>query len=445
MQINGHLPPARVVPDGERIAAALATVLAFFIAVTTFLNLRNRLSLALSTERQRAAEVVKSRNEFLVNINHELRNPLNALDSSIEALRTSENGSRHALIDTMSLTTDHLLSIINDVLELERIQSDAITPVPKEFSVIKCLNDVGRIYSQRALTHRARIVVDAARCPDKWVGFEDKLRQVLINLASNALNHGGKVIKFVAWEEAGHLRIDVVDNGPGIPTEKINHLFVPFQASSGGTGLGLPICRKLVESYMHGELAVASSPVGTTFTIQLPFKKVDVQAQSPRVEEPVVIHAERVASCFTASDFKEKKLLQGVKLLLVEDDNANSSPISMLFTQSGAMVDVAGTASIARESIARGHYDVIVMDLNLDSDARTHAINGVVLTREAVEYDQGLIIGFSGNYTEEAATEWINAGAAVVLPKPTRFAKLANEIYDLLAVQPSRQYRAAVG
>lgn len=359
-------------------------------------------------EQKRAQEYQMKRRLFLASVNHEIRNPLTALVTASEELATCQLAGANAdLRETLRATTEHLLAVVNDVLAGERQELGRSNSVVQEFSIRQCLLDCRSIYALKAQKLGIKIVVNVDE--EVWIGSRYLLQQVVTNLVSNSLKHSpGCVIRLTAKGVEGGLNVTVEDTGPGIDANKLPNLFTPYVASSGdigSTGLGLPICQRLVEEEMKGRLSLVSEPgLGVSFDIFVPFAKV--------------------AAPHSAVAVKRSARLDAYRVLLVEDDINNGAAMMAVFRKKGAQVNAANCVEDALPLLRSSRYDIIVVDKNLSGSPGVSQNDGIDLTRQISEMDQGIVIGFSGYCTEEIKAEWCAAGASEVLAKPAPFSEL---------------------
>jgi signal transduction histidine kinase len=252
-------------------------------------RLENRLALLRVREREttaaRAAAVAAQEAErlFLTNTSHELRTPLHAVLGFAELLTLEPLTESQALsLDQIRESGGYLLELVDDLLDLARVEQGQIETVVEPFVLAEVFDEVCRHIEPMAVSHRASVVVagDTGEHDVMVLADRRRLRQVLTNLVANALKYAGGKVVLEAEVTDGRVSIHVCDSGPGIAAEQLSRLFIPFDrldANRGampGAGLGLPVARSLVYA-MGGEVSVASTlGIGTRFTVSLPAGKM---------------------------------------------------------------------------------------------------------------------------------------------------------------------------
>lgn len=446
--------PMEITPISRIVSTAIV------IIAMSHVTILSRQWQQIATEKQtKEREFLIDKNqkkvELITNVNHELRTPLNALLSTIDAMSDEEieNGVRMQLSEQAAATTRHLLSVINDFLDSDKVltNEEGIHVHRAEFSIRKCIRDIESIFKQYNEDSDTKLsfTVDEA-CPDFWIGAEGKLRQVLVNLIANSIHHapGSAVHILVKPCSNKHLHVQFTDNGPGIPPDVYKRVYEEKKRVSkentkaGRSGLGLPITIKLVEQYMGGEFLLKSTPSGVFIDINLPFiivKQIAPKSYSDTQTQPVQnsLQADEVLK---KEDFVNSKpngkLFSDISILLIEDDKSSRNVLEYLFKKSGANVKLAASSAEAHELILYQYFDVILMDLHLDSTPtdQQESIDGYRLTHEAVSMNQGIVIGFTGNNSAKVRQDWIEKfGAKDVLAKPMNFEKLSQAILKNLA------------
>ena len=381
----------------------------------------------------RAEEASTAKTEFLSNMSHDIRTPINGIMGMLDiAEENFEDQARvRDCLTKMRGAASHLLSLVNDVLDMSKIESGSMKLLNNPFDLRvllqACCDIVEGQIIERKLTFTKQI---GPFWHPYLVGSELHVRQVLINILSNAVKYtpDGGTIRFCAKEtlyEEGlvHLRMEITDNGIGMSEEFLQHIFEPFtqeQRSSRthykGTGLGMAITKKLVDQ-MHGSLDVESEPgKGSTFIVRLSLP-VDptphpVAAQQPAKQE-------------------ETPTLAGLHLLLAEDNELNSEIAVTLLEAEGAKITAVTNGREAVEAMqhAAPHtYDAVLMDVMMPE------MNGLEATRcirafEGVGPDEGTpIIAMTANVFADDVRACLDSGMNSHVGKPLDMRILMREI-----------------
>ncbi len=297
-------------------------------------------------------------------MSHEIRTPLNEVIGITNLLWQSDpREDQMDYINTLRFSANHLLTLVNDILDYNKMEAGKIVFEKTEFDLTSMLEDMKRSYSHRALEKGIYFALEKSPdLPVTLIGDPIRLNQILSNLLSNAMkftSHGGVTLKASLKErQEGRAVIEfsVADTGIGIPREKQDEIFESYaQASSdttrkyGGTGLGLAICKRLVD-LQGGTIGVTSEPDnGSVFTFSIEY--------SMPAEEP------RTAESGTASD--SMNALVGKKILVAEDNKINFFVANKFLESWGVKVTHVENGALALEEIKKQDFDLILMDLHM--------------------------------------------------------------------------------
>ena len=375
------------------------------------------LNLALE-ERARQAETANlAKRQFLGKMSHELRTPLNGIIGYTELLKQKITDPAHLpKLAGIGTSANNLASVINDILNFTDIDAGKLNLATVDFALNDVIQRVSDLIAPRAVAKKLAysVAIDPA-IPPGLLGDPGKLRQVLLNLAGNAVKftqQGSVQVRasLVAAGEDGDvtIRVDVQDTGIGIEPSKLDTLFEPFEQADntptrpfGGIGLGLSISRKLVEM-MGGEVGVESQAgIGSTFWAT--FKPKRGKGQQP--EKPTALPPLEALLAHHAS----------AKLLLVEDDFIIQEILKELLGEAGLDVDTASNGEEAVAMAAGQPYDLILMDVQMP------VMNGLDAARSIRKIpgrESTPIIAVSTDAYDEDKARCLEAGMNALLAKP---------------------------
>jgi signal transduction histidine kinase/ActR/RegA family two-component response regulator len=395
-----------------------------------------RRSAALRAAMERAELANRAKSEFLANMSHEIRTPMTAILGYAENLLDPELSSsdRVMAVYTIRRNGQHLLEIINDILDLSKIEAGRLQPEFVKCSPGKILADVYSLMRGRAETKNLRMDLEVrGQIPETIETDPTRLRQVLINLVGNAIKftNTGEVrltaaLVTRASEQGGEtsLRFDVTDTGIGMTPDQLGALFRPFtQADNattrkfGGTGLGLVISKRLAEA-LGGDLTVTSRPgEGSTFSLTVNVGPLD---DVKMVDAPVVAElTETDATAPTPDQPQESgEPLRNKRILLAEDGDDNQRLITFVLRKAGATVAVAENGQIAVELATRARsmgepFDIILMDMQMP------VLDGYGATRRLRELGHTVpIVALTAHTMVGDRDKCIAAGCDDFAPKP---------------------------
>lgn len=357
IETNGHDCLVTATPIRNR-EGAITHVLESAIDLTEINESKRQLEIAM-----RAAQAAdRAKSYFLATMSHELRTPLNAVIGFSELLKgshMSETEQKEAL-DAIQEAGSTLLELINDVLDLSKLEADKMDLAPEFLNVKEFLNNIAKIFLSLAKSKNLKFRLDFSETLPRQLKFDRKrLRQVLVNILGNAFKFtetGG--ITFTAGfhaesEKHGDFTVAIRDTGPGMSQEEINELFVPFKQhhvrDAEGTGLGLVISRRLTER-MGGRIEVESeSGKGTAFSIHLPA----VEYSNP---VPAVSGEDQAAAPLSPSRLPER-------VMIVDDVPVNLKILAAMLKQLGIESIPAGSAKEALEQLKIRKPEMILTDL----------------------------------------------------------------------------------
>jgi PAS domain S-box-containing protein len=405
---------------------------------------QKRAAEALQAAKDAADAANQAKSTFLANMSHEIRTPMNAVLGFSQLLMRDAGLSARQQDQLKNITRsgEHLLSIINDILEMARIESGRVTFNPAPFDLPGLLEDLEQMVGQRAQAKQLKLRFEQqGAVPRAVIGDQTKLRQVLINLLGNALKFtpgGGAVTLRVRLAEATaevcRIFLEIEDTGPGISDEELPRLFEPFfQAAAGrqvpgGTGLGLSISHEFVR-LMGGELTVTSAvDVGSVFRFSLPLKLAPATELQER--ERQAPHALRLLpSCGPC------------RVLVVDDEPANRKLLEELLEPLGFEVRSAANGAFAVAQCAAWKPHLVLLDM------RMPVLDGCGAARRIRRaHGQAVkLIAISAGVLAEQQREALAAGADAFLGKPFKAHELLETMKRVAGVDFIYERRADPG
>ncbi len=377
----------------------------------------------LQIAKEKAEKASKARAEFLSTVSHELRTPLNAING-ITHLLLEENPKESQMnyLTSLKFSGNYLLTFINEILEINRIESNAIETENINFNLKLLLSNIQNSLKELASINNNTFTVEMdPDIPEFLIGDPTKLSQIFLNLINNALkftkNGEVKVILDTNEinEEFTSIHFKVVDTGIGIPAEKIETVFESFSQGSieinrkyGGTGLGLAIVRKLVD-LLGGKIKLESEVgKGSAFSFDLSFK---IGTDEKVIEEKL--------------SEQNDAILVGKRVLLIEDNKINQMITKRMVENKGMIcVDVIDNGEDAIEAVKNNSYDLVLMDVHLPG------INGTIATQTIRTFNQKIkIIALTAISLNENREMLLSYGMNDVITKPFN----PDEFYNIIA------------
>jgi signal transduction histidine kinase/ActR/RegA family two-component response regulator len=378
-------------------------------------------------ERTRALEealvvmedALRAKGEFLAVVSHEIRTPLNGVlgMAQLMMMTTMSDEQRH-YVDTIQSSGEMLLALINDILDLSKMESGKLSLDARPVDVRTVAREVVQMLNPQAQTKSLYLTADIAEdVLPYFKGDAMRLKQVLINLVGNAIKftqRGGVKIIVRMQQDGRWLQCQVRDTGIGIAADRIDKLFQVFsQVDSsitrryGGSGLGLVICKRLVEG-MGGDIGAQSvRHQGSTFTFRIPV----VKAEAPNNPAPVLR-----TSTAQPSD---------MRILVVEDNQVNQVLALGMLKKLGLTADLARDGVEACDMVRQHAYELVLMDMQMP---RMDGLTATRTIRGMQEIRQPHIVALTANAMEGDRQACLEAGMNDFLPKPFKVTELQEKI-----------------
>ncbi len=376
-------------------------------------------------EKAKAESALQSKQQFLANMSHESRTPMNAILGFTKIiLKTDLEPKQKEYLDAIKISSDGLLVLINDILDLAKVDAGKMTFEQTPFKMELSITTMFQVFDIKIQEKNLELVVEYdKKIPEALLGDAMRLHQILLNLLSNALKftEKGKITVAVRLvnedKEKAIIEFAITDTGTGIPADKFESIFENFQQATsstsrifGGTGLGLAICKQLVEK-QGGTISVKSKiDEGSTFSFILSFKKTN------RLSEIEIIEVEL------------EREIKNIKILVVEDVKLNQLLMRTILEDFKFEYDIADNGKIAIEKMQTETYDLILMDLQMPE------MNGF----EATEYIRNTlhlkipIIALTADVTTVVVEKCKAVGMNDYVSKPLDERVLYTKIFELV-------------
>jgi len=399
-----------------------------WIGTCTDIHDRKQTEIVQAQAREAAEAASRAKSEFLANMSHELRTPLNGIMGYAQILQRSKflNEEERSRINVIYQCGSHLLTLINDILDLAKIEAQKVELMPTDFHFPAFLQGVAEMCRIRAEIKGIHFHFPSS--PELPIGIhadEKRLRQVLINLLSNAIKFtdAGSVTFLVSFAAEGKIRFEIRDTGTGIAQEQLQAIFQPFEQvgdrrrHTEGTGLGLAISQRIVE-LMGSTIQVQSEMnVGSIFWFDVNISQADEWVKTSQID-----HQGQIIG------IKDRQ----PKIVVVDDKWANRSVISNLLSPIGFEVSEANDGEEGWEKILEVQPDLIVTDLLMPELDGFELIKRV---RESENFKDLIIIVSSASVFETDQYRSLEAGANTFIAKPVQATELLQKLQQYLDLE----------
>jgi signal transduction histidine kinase len=382
----------------------------------------------LSAAKDLAEAATFAKSNFLANMSHEIRTPLNGIIGTAQLLsRSALLPGQEELLQTLQSSSNLLINIISDILDLSKIEADKLVLIPSDFNIRQCIKTIIDI-SRPGIDNANKPINLSYTIDSKLADYvntdESRLQQILVNLIGNAIkftDSGFVTLKVIVTSNQLNMQqitFQISDSGIGISPEALEQLFKPFTQVNttiirkyGGTGLGLSICKKLVEM-MGGKIWVESKEKeGSVFSFNVP---LNIAKNVVAVKESEQLNIE------------EQRMYKPLRILLAEDNKMNQLIARRIFEKIGYPVDIADNGLLAIKKLEEQQYDLIFMDIQMPE------MDGLQATRYILDkYGDSAptIIAMTANVMSENELECKQAGMKDFLSKPFTIDRLETIIH----------------
>lgn len=391
-------------------------------------NMLHKKNAELIVAKEKAELASKTKANFLSTVTHELRTPLYAV-TGLSNMLLEENPKPEQIqhLKSLKFSGDYLLTFINDILQINKIEANKVDIEPEIFNLKKKINNIILALNNSAQDNNTKLHFEYDKTlPENFIADQLKISQILINLIGNSIKFTKdgdiwiRVYKLSEDNDIYNLRFEVEDNGIGISEEKQENMFESFSQGSiqinrkyGGTGLGLSIVKGLIE-ILKGKIYLKSElGVGSTFYFEIPLKYTGEEVKDTKV-----------------TLFNEAKELDltNVKVLVVEDNKINQMITKKILTKMDLNCEVIDNGEAAVDMVKTNKYDIVLMDIHMPG------ISGIEATKIIRTFDKELtIFALTAVTIEDKMHEFEEAGFTDIIPKPFKQEEFEKKLFNALS------------
>jgi signal transduction histidine kinase/ActR/RegA family two-component response regulator len=391
-------------------------------------NMLHKKNGELIIAKEKAELASRTKANFLSTVTHELRTPLYAV-TGISNMLLDEDPKPEQIqhLKSLKFSGDYLLTFINDILQINKIEANKVDMDPESFNLKKKINDIVLALSNSALDNNIKVHFEYDQdLPKNYIADQLKISQILINLIGNSIKFTKdgdiwiRVYKIEQKDSIYTLRFEVEDNGIGITKEKQENMFESFSQGSiqinrkyGGTGLGLSIVKGLIE-ILKGKIYLKSElGKGSTFYFEIPLEFTEEK----KAKEKKITYLNKVNEL----DFNN------IKILVVEDNKINQMITKKILTKMKLNCDVVDNGEEAVDMIKTNKYDIVLMDIHMPG------ISGIEATKIVRTFDKELtIFALTAVTIEDKMQEFDEAGFTDIIPKPFKQEEFEKKLFGAL-------------
>ncbi|TYA54770.1 tetratricopeptide repeat-containing hybrid sensor histidine kinase/response regulator [Formosa maritima] len=410
-------------------------VFALFILFSGILYIFNRLkfirkqNVIIQQEKARAEQSEKHKEQFLANMSHEIRTPMHAISGMTNTLlRNRHYSNQSPYLEAMKTSSDNLLVLLNDILDLSKIDSGKLEIKQEIFNPIQVVKDIVQMLKYKAEEKELILKTNIEEnFPEQIIGDAQRLTQILINLVGNAIKftHSGNItIKLCQVDNA--IQFEISDTGMGVEPDKINTIFKNFEQGErsrsqiyGGTGLGLSISKKLIELQNGKIWAESVVDKGSTFYFQLPMQtELSKKIINKNYQQTNLEHI--------------KETIKDLNILIVDDDEFNIMVVKddLNYYLKNVTLQVATNGQEAIDLFKQHSFDIILMDMHMPI---MNGIDATEIIRELENNEKRIpILAMTANIIKSEIDKCLAAGMDDYIPKPYKPEDLIISIYNIL-------------